>query len=71
MRLLENISAIILAGGKVVVRASARKQAAVVTAGCEAAASECDVTEGRSWPDVVHRPDNGLARAQDLPDRVE
>ena len=49
------------AGGEVVVRTSARKQATVVTAGGEAAAAEGDVAEGRSRPDVVHRPDNGFA----------
>ena len=49
------------AGGEVVVGASARKQAAVVTDGCEMATAEGDMTEGRSWPDVVHRPDHRFA----------
>ena len=59
------------AGGEVVVGASARKQAAVVTDGSEVSAAEGDVTERCSRPDVVHRPDHGFARAQNLADGAD
>ena len=59
------------AGGEVAVGTSARKQAAMVTTRGETTTAEGDVTERCSRPDVVHRPDHGFARAQNLADGAD
>ena len=49
------------AGREIVSRASTREQTTLMTGCGKMATAQGDMTNGRSRPDVVHRPDNGFA----------
>ena len=59
------------AGREIIAGTSAREQTTVVTGCGKMATTQSDMTERRSRPDVVHRPDHRFTRAQYLPDSTK
>ncbi len=58
-------------GGKVVGGTTSRQQTALLAMGLEIPAVEGQVTDGRGWPDVMHRPYYLFATLQYLADILQ
>ena len=55
-------------GGEIVTRTASWQEPTMVALTGEVTTAQRDMTDGRGWPDIVHRPHHRLATAQNLTD---
>ena len=58
-------------GGEIVARTTSRQEPTMVALTGEVTTAQRDMTDGRGWPDIVHRPHHRLAATQYLTDATQ